>query len=132
MKKKESTSIEHDPLIGIWWDDGGTIADFSHPYSVNSSNVAGRVDSNFAHVDLWRDAALRMKIDHRNEYFSVPRGRVLFDRRTRTGIVLHGNATNAERQKKIAELFRLTKWRAETDLHYSMGAEADRLFEDDD
>ncbi|MFN9436630.1 MAG: hypothetical protein ACK6DC_17045, partial [Planctomycetota bacterium] len=69
--KKKVRIVEENPLIGIWWDDGKTIAEFSHPYTVNSSQIAGRVDSNHAHADLWIEAALKMKIDPMREYYLV-------------------------------------------------------------
>jgi|LauGreDrversion4_2_1035121.scaffolds.fasta_scaffold103531_1 hypothetical protein len=120
------------PKVGIWWDNGKAIADFSHPHNENASCIADRIDSNLAHVDLWAKAAKKMKVDPSQEYFSIPRGRVLLDRVTLNGIIFHGPATTAERLEMIAKLFCLSAWRSEQDLHYFIGSDADRLFQDED
>jgi hypothetical protein len=122
----------NDPKVGIWWDNGKVIADFSHSPNRDTNQIANRIDSNLAHVDLWIEAALRLKTDPSKEYFSVPRGRVLLDAQNSTGIILHGPATSKERLRVIAQLFGLSHWRSEQDCHYFIGADADSLFFDDE
>ena len=47
-----------------------------------------------------------------DEYFCVPRGRVLWDATNQRGIILHGPATSVERLKLIAQRFNLGEdWR---------------------
>jgi hypothetical protein len=122
----------NDPQLGIWWDNGVIIAKFSHSPTQDTTRIANRLDSNLTHVDLWSKAAGKLKTNPRNEYFSVPRGRVLLDAQNSTGIILHGPATSIERLRMIAELFGLSTWRSEQDCHYFMGTDADSLFMDDD
>jgi hypothetical protein len=120
-----------EPLVGIWWENGGKIAAFSHHPSDNSTNIAGRIDSNYAHVDLWPEAAKSLGCDPQAEYFFIPRGRVLINRRTNEGIILHGASTSQKSLIRIAKLFQLTKWTSEIDDHYAIGTDADTVFEDD-
>lgn len=115
--------------IGIWWDGGGRIAALAHPCDENATQIAGRIDSNLAHADEWPQVARRFGLSAHDEYFVVPRGRVLIDARTGNGIILHGNATDQERLSQIAEQFELSEWRAEFDAHYSTGAAVDHLFD---
>ena len=122
----------NDPQVGIWWDNGVVIAAFSHSPTQDTTRIANRFDSNLAHVDLWLEAAVKLKTDPRKEYFSVPRGRVLLDARDSTGIILHGPATSIERLRMIAESFGLAIWKSEQDCHYFTGADADSLFLDDE
>jgi hypothetical protein len=65
-----------------------------------------------------------------DEYSSVPRGRVLLDADSLTGVIVHGPATKPNRLALIARRFGLVKWRAELDRHYFTGEDADRLFEE--
>ena len=118
------------PNIGIWWDNGRTIASFMH-LPKKSERETGLCDSEYNHNDLWPDAALQLRERSEAEYFSVPRGRVLWDPQKKVSIIYHGNATNTDRLKKIAEKFGLKKWISQQDIHYAMGNEADELFEDD-
>ena len=68
-----------------------------------------------------------------DDYFCVPRGRVLWDATNQRGIILHGPATNTKRLKLIAQRFNLGKdWKTEEDDHYCTGADADRLFDAED
>ncbi|WP_164104448.1 hypothetical protein [Candidatus Laterigemmans baculatus] len=118
--------------IGIWWDDGQRLVALTHPASENATRISGRIDSNLAHVDEWPSVANRLGRSAREEYFVVPRGRVVLDARTGRGIVFHGNGTSRDRLALIAERFDLAEWQAELDAHYSVGAEIDRLFDEDD
>ena len=64
------------------------------------------------------------------EYFSIPRGRVLWSPAKQSSIIYHGNSTNPERLDKIANVFHLGEWESRTDIHYMMGDSIDHLFED--
>lgn len=120
------------PHVGIWWDDGKTIAVCSHPCTENVTRTRSLLDSNLTHVDQWPAVAKELGRSVTDEYFSVPRGRVLLDVKSMTSIILHGNATTRSRLELIARRFQLRTWKSEMDHHYLTGAEADRLFEEDD
>ena len=118
------------PRVGIWWDDGKKLVALSHTYTENVSCVAGRIDSNLSHVDQWPEVAGEFNSTAADDYFTIPRGRVLLLADARVGIILHGTATKSSRLRVIARRFDLTHWRAEIDVHYLTGADADRLFDD--
>lgn len=118
------------PNIGIWWDDGKTIASFMHR-PLKPERITGLCDSDYNHNDLWPDAACQLGIGPHVEYFSIPRGRVLWDPNKRQSIIYHGNATSSDRLKIIAKEFGLSKWISERDVHYLMGDAADDLFADE-
>jgi hypothetical protein len=121
------------PHVGIWRDDGSTIVALPHKHSENTTCIGGHIDSNLAHVDAWPSIAAQLGRNGEDEYFCVPRDRVLWDATNQRGIILHGPATIIERLKLIAQRFNLGEdWNAETDCHYFTGDDADSLFDDED
>jgi hypothetical protein len=118
------------PLIGIWWDDGKRRAVLAHPLDENATGDV-LVDSNLGHIHEWPKISKTFGKSKRDEYFSVPRGRVIYDRRKKRGIIYHGPSTSPGRLKEIAAEFHLEKWVACLDEHYSMGDDADWLFDDE-
>ncbi len=120
------------PLIGIWWDNGQTLAAQGQPPAERSTVIAGYFDSDLAHVDQWKDVAARFGKSPREEYFTVPRGRVVLSKRTGESVIYHGSATTPERLQAIAAEFQLVVWKAAIDPHYQIGDAADELFDDDD
>jgi len=119
------------PRIGIWWDDGTTIIAVTHDHTHNATRIGHRLDSNLAHVDEWPNVVATLGRNGEDEYFCVPRGRVLWDTKKQCGVILHGPATTPERLKLIALRFHLgTRWTAEQDVHCFVGEDADRLFDD--
>lgn len=121
--------MNSEPQIGIWWDDGSKIVAFPHA-SGEVDLATGLSDSDDSHNDLWPDAAMRFGLIDFEEYFSIPRGRVLWSPAKQLSIIYHGNATTPERLKKIAAEFSLEKWEARTDIHYMMGDAVNDLFND--
>ena len=117
------------PLIGIWWDDGSQIVPFHHLPDENNVQ-AGYCDSDFAHNDFWPQAKMQFGLDEWAEYFSVPRGRVLWSPAKQTSVIYHGNATSPDRLEKIADTFKLGNWNAKTDIHYTIGNAVDDFFDD--
>ncbi len=118
-------------MIGIWWDNGTEIVAF--PVAATRPNpITGLCDSDDSHDDRWSEAAQGLRASAQDEYFSVPRGRVLYDPRTKRHIIYHGNQTPEPRLTQIAEIFRLKNWIARVDSHYLMGAAADDYFMHDD
>jgi hypothetical protein len=128
-KVKPHSSV--DPLTGIWWDNGVKIVVVAHPFAQNSHQTGSLIDSNLTHAVVWPSVAAELGRNAEDEYFVIPRGRVLVDLRLRIGIIVHGPATNRSRLRQIARRFRLISWKAEIDDHYCIGADADRLFMDD-
>jgi hypothetical protein len=88
-----------------------------------------RLDSNLSHADEWAGAK-KLGRTTEDEYFSVPRGRVLLEVASLIGVILHGPATKPKRLTLIARRFGLATWRAELDAHYFTGEDADGLFEE--
>ncbi len=121
--------MNRKPQIGIWWDNGTRIVAFPHSPD-KADSAAGLCDSDDAHNDLWPDAAMQFGLTDFEEYFSVPRGRVLWSPAKRTSIIYHGNSTTSERLEEIASVFQIGKWESRTDIHYMMGRSVDDLFDD--
>ena len=118
------------PNIGIWWDDGTRIVSFKQSPR-KPDKYTGLCDSDDNHNDLWPEVAMQLGVGPDDEYFSIPRGRVLWDPKKKISLIYHGNATSSDRLRKIAEEFGLTKWISRRDIHYAMGNEADELFLDE-
>ena len=116
--------------VGIWWDTGKTIAAIAHPPTENTTRAGTRLDSNLSHADEWTKVARKLGRTTDDEYFAVPRGRVLLEGDSQTGVILHGPATKPKRLALIAKRFGLGQWRAELDAHYFTGEDADGLFEE--
>lgn len=121
---------KNEPLIGIWWDDGSTLAALAH--QPDSHSLSTRLlDSDLQHVTEWPKVAKKFCKSVDNGYECVPRGRVIFDSQRMLGVIYHGSATTADRLERIAKKFQLTDWRAMRDPHYAFGAEIDQVFDDD-
>lgn len=120
------------PLVGIWWDDGTTLKALSHPATAGVSSLEPLLDSDLEHWREWSKVCKEFGKLPSDEYFEVPRGRVLYDVGQGRGVIYHGRSTPPERLRGIAEAFRLQAWRAAVDLHYEMGDAVDELFDDDD
>ncbi|BBO31095.1 hypothetical protein [Lacipirellula parvula] len=119
------------PLIGIWWDDGDRIAALSHLPVVSGPIAGGFIDSHLEHWREWPNVAPQFGRSANDEFFHVPRGRVLMRRQTGQGMIYHGSATTQARLALIAAEFKLENWKAAVDLHYEVGDAADALFDDD-
>jgi hypothetical protein len=102
----------------------------AHLPTENVTRTGRLLDSNLSHADEWPSVAKKLRRTTEDEYFSVPRGRVLLDVDSLTGIILHGPATSRKRLESIARRFGLGAWRAELDQHYFTGQDADRLFDE--
>jgi hypothetical protein len=129
MSKKKRAARE-DPLIGIWWDDGTTLVALAHSCQ-DCASVANMLSSNLEHVVEWGKVASAFGRTEKDEYASVPRGRVVFDVRNNQGLIYHGAATSPSRLALIAKRFRLRRWKAIRDAHYAFGPEIDEVFEEE-
>lgn len=90
------------------------------------------LDSDLEHWREWPKVCRKFGKVPSDEYFDVPRGRVLYDAGEGRGAIYHGSATPPDRLDKVAEAFQLNAWVAATDLHYEMGDIVDEMFEIDD
>ncbi len=124
-------SLRLAPQVGIWWDNGEQIVAVTHPPARDASAVGALIDSHLEHWREWPDVALRLARSAGDEYFCVPRGRVLLRRETGQGMIYHGSATTPERLELIAAELKLQNWKAAVDLHYEFGEAADALFDED-
>jgi hypothetical protein len=118
------------PKIGIWWDDGKRLVVLSH-LPGSESHDGRHVDSDLNHFEEWDKVAKKFGKSSRDEYFCIPRGRVILDTKRNRSVIYHGSSTNKARLVKIAEEFRLENWIAAVDDHYEMGDGVDALFDDD-
>lgn len=118
------------PQVGIWWDDGRRLVAVSVP-TESVAAQAGVVDGPFNHVDEWPQYAAQFGMTSDSEYFTVPRGRVIF-RSNGEAVILHGPSTSRSRLKRIAERFQLDRWGSLIDEHYFIGSDADELFREED
>ena len=118
-----------NPKIGIWWDNGQAIVAFSVPVG-RPDPESGLCDSDASHNDYWPEAAMQLGATLVDEYFSIPRGRVMYDPGRDKAIIYHGNRTDATRLALIAAKFELRNWEARLDGHYMMGSAADRYFDE--
>jgi hypothetical protein len=124
---RESEPVGVGPFIGIWWAEGPTVvAILQTAFSVRTSLPL--IDSDFEHCREWESICKNFGRNKDDEYFVVPRGRVLVQRNTGRGLIYHGDATPGATLKRIAKLFRLSTWTRQTDGHYMIGV--DDLFDD--
>jgi len=108
------------PLIGIWWCRDRIIAAFPHSQDVNSFR-SNFIDSNLNHADEWPKIAKQFGCSKDEEYFIVPRGRVLWDIGKSESVIYHGSSTSLSQLRLIAKHFQLgAQWRAAKDLHYEL------------
>ena len=125
-----TTLSKHGPCVGIWWHNDERIVAIAQTLQ---SFAAKRqiVDCNLCHVHEWPLVAKMLNQSLSADYFIVPRGRVLFDRRREMGFIYHGNSTRQSQLQRIAKLFGLSEWEAAIDDHYLMGNAADELFSEE-
>jgi hypothetical protein len=115
------------PAPGIWWAKDGVVAALSEPAS--RGELSGRrLDSALEHAAEWPKIAGLFGVLVQDRYCDVPRGRVMLEGKERHGVIIHGNGTDGVALLQIARAFNLAKWTEETDEHYLVGDEANRLF----
>ena len=120
-------SVVTEPHVGIWWQgDGGVVA-----YAQSLASVEAPMpllDSDLAHNDMWPHAQVALGCGRASEYFDTPRGRVLWDGTTGSGIIYHGNATGRVQLSQVAAMFGLPQWRARLDDHYLVGESLEEFY----
>ncbi|WP_296330566.1 hypothetical protein [uncultured Treponema sp.] len=125
IKKSLSTNEFLSPAVGIFWLYQHEIV-FSHfvPLAVGphyGEAVTGTKD----HADYWEELRNSGKLAVlpqalQEEYFSIPRGRVVYHSDTDTFFVYHGNNVSKSDLNKVCKLFNLPKQKTkfEQDFHY--------------
>lgn len=119
-----------NPQIGIWWDNGEKTVALTHDASVNSTG-SRLIDSNLSHAESWPSVCHQLGMTANDEYFIIPRGRVLYRPFDGHGLIYHGRGTSPRRLKAIAETFNLAAWESRPDDHYAVGEDTDLIFEQD-
>ena len=100
--------------VGIWWHDDERLVAFLQ--SIAEIKAVGHlIDSDLSHDAIWETARHELTGHENDEYFDIPRGRIVWDTAHCSGILYHGNATPTEVFEELAKLFRLPRWEARLD-----------------
>ncbi len=119
-------SDETEPMVGIFWTYNGKL--FHHESSPCSKAVQTRISIDYAvgHYAAWfimekKGLLKRLPPHMRDEYDSIPRGRVVYLFDHDCFVIYHGDDFNEEIRGEIMNLFRLPlgKIRDEVDEHYN-------------
>lgn len=113
------------PLVGIWWFYKNKPI-FAHSVPVPQGEHYGTAITGIKdHTDYWEELRESGKLsalpsEFREEYFSIPRGRVVYHEDTGLFTVYHGNNISKKDLQKVLSLFKLPKenTRFEQDIHY--------------
>ena len=111
--------------LGIFWIYRHEVF-FSHSVPIADGLPYGEaITGTKDHADYWeelRSAGELSVLPHhlQDEYFSIPRGRVVYHKDTQKFYVYHGNNVTKSDLQKVAKLFDLPKESTsfEQDLHY--------------
>lgn len=124
-------------MIGIFWVYQGMVFGQAEPITAGTEAVAGLVDSNLGHVELWdKMAAARRSYPElaSMEYQDVARGRVLWQRKGDCHrVCLDKSLFSPAIRSAIAQFFDFDVSKAvwKTDSHYTTAIEdLDTLFLD--
>lgn len=118
------------PYVGIFWIYNGFVI-FSHAVSVVEGLAYGTAITGIKdHADYWEETKNWhgfIPEEFRNEYFSIPRGRVVYHSDTDKFYVYHGNNLKKTELNQIVELFCLPRNKTlfEKDIHYCDLSEAE-------
>ena len=117
-----------NPSLGIWWFYYDEVL-FADPIVVENGVPYGDCITGLAdHADFWDKLEISGELKKlppilRAEYFSIPRGRVVFHKETGRYTVLHGGLKKGE-LNKIRKFFCLPKELTDfdTDFHYKINS----------
>ena len=120
------------PSLGIFWVYGRQLISFAKPINM-IPEVAGTADTDLAHADLWDEVVRK----HRNlagqEYWVLPRGRVVLHVRGRWFVIIASSSIVGDQTlvSSIMRRFHLpaSHCRLSNDRHYD--PPGDDLFEDE-
>ena len=126
------------PQIGIFWLYKEQILGRASPVSAGEESCTGLIDSPKNHTDVWdEDRTLLTDFPELRgqEYFSIPRGRVLWNEAGRRAIVYMDSTLFNDRCKElIVNFFELDGWdvKWKMDAHYTTEPEALSVLFDDE
>ena len=118
----QKTLKTEKPFVGIFWFFYG-LPLFVHAVHISEGlhydkAITGIKD----HADYWEENAGSKYLPEplKNEYFSIPRGRVVYHENTDTFTVYHGNNMTKQDLQEVAAVFCLpkSKTKFEKDIHY--------------
>ena len=120
MQKCETSSV------GIWWFYYNDVF-FADPVEVEKGLPYGNCITGYTdHADVWDKLEVSGELAKlptilRSEYFSIPRGRVVFHKDAGRFTILHGGLTTHE-LNKIRKFFCIPKELTDfdTDFHYTL------------
>ncbi|MCO4786810.1 MAG: hypothetical protein KC467_12890 [Marinomonas atlantica] len=78
------------PTIGIFWYFNGNVIGRSRPFQEGECSLPGLWDTPDNHIDLWEHDPDSIQLPNelrQLEYQSIPRGRILYDQRSKTTVV---------------------------------------------
>lgn len=115
-----------NPSVGIWWFYDGQLL-FADSVELKDGQTYGDcIIGPSDHADYWDKLAVYEKMhvlppELREEYFLVPRGRVVYHKDSNRFTILHGGLKKAE-LNKIRKFFCLPKSQTDfdTDFHYQI------------
>lgn len=121
----EHSHKKESPSVGIFWFYGGSTV-FVHAVLVKEGLRYDRaITGTKDHADYWEELKSKGQLgilpeNLREEYFSIPRGRVVYHEDSGFFTVYHGNNLTKRDLHKVAAVFCLPKERTrfEKDIHY--------------
>lgn len=99
--------------VGIFW----VIEEKIWHKKEEKETTKGKIDSDLAHFLVWESSPLRVKYKG-CDFATFPRGRVIYDTENMEHIIYADRCISEKQLVKIANLFKVEKYRVEGDLHY--------------
>lgn len=125
LASNQLTCKDINPCVGIFWLYKGTVLCIASEISCGSENIPGLIDSKDNHSDVWDSNPDFFKPYPElmgSEYYSIPRGRVLFNKALKMSIIYMDEILfKRDIKKKIISCFNLENvdviWK--NDIHYT-------------
>lgn len=120
----KNTINSEKPFVGIFWFYFG-VPLFVHAVHLEAGEHYGSAINGLKdHADYWEEDSCHKSflLEHfQKEYFSIPRGRVVYHEDTKEFIVYHGNNISKQELQEVAAVFCLPKahTRFEQEIHYN-------------
>lgn len=113
-----------EPFVGIFWFYNGLVM-FSHAVPLTEGLIYGDAITGVKdHADYWEELSKGqlsfLPESLRQEYFSIPRGRVVYHKDTDKFHILHGSNIKKNDLQQVRKLFCIPKEKSvfEIDTHY--------------
>lgn len=123
LKSLEEKIKTSEPFVEIFWFYNGFVI-FPHAVQLtNGLHYGNTITGTKDHADYWDELAGHLSFlpsSLRKEYFSIPRGRVVYHKDTDHFHILHGNNLMKKDLQQVIKNFCLPKERTvfEIDTHY--------------